>query len=195
MLLFFILTNLLIGFILTIYAFVVTDKEHRFKLIDTFLLTFFLPSIGFGLWDFGRKELKKEKHIQVLAYYIFNKMAVVHVLFVPTFFVLLLMDFYILGNGGFSELLLAGFVTFIFSIVYFIFIFFIILVAILPPFLIANMIYKKKDLDTLDEGDIDMNKWERATPPIDKKDLSYQVDDEYISLADDEDDEIIIDLD
>jgi hypothetical protein len=89
MLLFFILTNLLIGFILTIYAFVVTDKEHRFKLIDAFLLTFFLPSIGFGLWGFGRRELKKEKNLQVPAYYIFNKMGVVHVLFVPAFFALL----------------------------------------------------------------------------------------------------------
>jgi hypothetical protein len=40
-----------------------------------------------------------------------------------------------------------------------------------------------------------MGQWERAAPPVDKKDLSYQVDDEYISLADDDDDEIIIDLD
>ena len=122
-------------------------------------------------------------------------MGIVHTLFIPVFFVLLLMDLYIFGGSDFSELLFGTFLLFFFSIFYLIFFFFIVLAAIVIPFLIANMMYRKKDFDTLKESNVDMNKWERAAPPKDKKDLSYQVDDEYISLADDDDDEIIIDLD
>lgn len=204
--LFLLLTNLLTGFILTAYSISSSKKEHTSKLVSSFLWVFFLPSVGYGLWDFRRRELAKERNIQVPAYYIFNKMGIVHALFIPAFFLVFLMDFWIFGDSGFADFLLGTFFLFVLSVIYFVFLLLGLLAFIMLPFFIANMVYKRNDSGGINTGILDMNEWdhaasidmrewERAAPPADKKDLSYQIDDEYISLADDDDDEIIIDLD
>lgn len=197
------ITNFCTGLLLMLYAIMDSTKgEKAYGFWKYWLSILIFPSIGYGLWVHRKEYLEKKAKIQGVPYHVFNSMFTVHMFSIAVaMIVACILDY-------------EAFLTFLFGIIYFTFTsvggvliiaIILILVYVAGPLLIAKTFFKKDlgPLSSVSEGLLDdgisnvkikMDDWERAKPPTSGKDLSFDVDDEYISLADDNEDDFEVDI-
>lgn len=184
-----------IGFAL--YAAFRTPRAHGSVAMPGILLTLILPSVGFGWWDYLCRKAENPTKVEQSGYYILTKMAGVHGLY-PV--VLAGCTFYL--ECFYYEYFNFDRVIEILGVSFFLLIILGIpilgayaLVTMVVPALIGNNMKKPPPVITEHTKDIiNAPEWDRNAPAAKADDVSYRVDDEYIPLDDDEDDDFIIDL-
>ncbi len=184
----FLLGIFIINFILALLAAIATPRKYFNKLWGFLFLILIGANITFGIWYYRRKEELGDLKRQHIGFYFFIFMAFINLAYSVTLAYVI----------PFEDNIIDRYIQEMF--------YYLLVPTSVLPFLISfffynrNQEYQRKLNKEIMDSDVERriyvkpHEFKRAAPPEDINNLSYDIDDEYISLDDDNDDEINIDL-